>query len=91
MCSARCRSEAAWLAGLWVQILLSNGCLSLVSIVCCVGSRPLRWAGHSFRGVLPNVCVYLCVIWKPWKRGGLGTSLTVAPKEGEKKELVGVR
>ena len=30
--------------------------------VCCVcvGKRPLRWDDHSFRGVLPSVCVCVC-------------------------------
>jgi len=35
----------------------------LVSCECCVlgGERPLRGSVHSFRRVLPSVCVYVCV------------------------------
>jgi hypothetical protein len=50
-------------AGTWMPVPLW--------LFCFVSYRFLRWADHSFRGVLANVeC--LCVIAKPKEWGGLG-------------------
>jgi hypothetical protein len=38
--------------------------VSLLSVLCVVRQRSLRWADHSSRGVLPSV-VCLSVIVKP--------------------------
>jgi len=42
-----------------------NVCLLCVSQV--VSQRSLRWADHSYRGVLQTVCVCLSVIVKPYE------------------------
>ena len=33
---------------------------SLASVVCCVGSSLWDGADHSYRGVLPDVCLIVC-------------------------------
>jgi hypothetical protein len=48
-----------------------NGCLSLVSVVCCEVDVSLRRADHSSRGVLQSV-VCLSVIAQTRQLGGLG-------------------
>jgi hypothetical protein len=52
-------SKAARSLGLRFESRRGNGCLSLVSVVCC--QRSLRRANHSSRGVLPSVaCLNEC-------------------------------
>ena len=56
----RRRFTCACLMGLRMS---THGCYSVVSAVCVVRKRSLRWADHSSRGVLQNMeC--LCVISK---------------------------
>jgi hypothetical protein len=48
-----------------VTFLLSRrgyGCLSLLNVVCCTGTGPLRRADRSPRGALPTVWVLLNII-----------------------------
>jgi hypothetical protein len=56
LCNVRHMSASAQLLGLWVDIALGHGCLSLLYVV--------ERADHLFRGVLPDVCVcvYVCLI-----------------------------
>ena len=73
-------SGVAWLLGKRFRILLRTWMFA--SCVCCVlcRERPLLRADHSSR-VLLGVCVCLCVIWKPERRGGQGLIWAVAPQE----------
>ena len=59
-CGLRRTSAVGWPMGLRIRILLMAW--MFISCVCCVLCRyqPLRRADHSFRGVLPYVCV--CVV-----------------------------
>ena len=60
-----------------------DGCLSLVSVVCCQVEVSATWH-HSFRGVLPSV-VCVCnreasILWRPWPtRSHISSLGTVAP------------
>ena len=77
-CGLRRRSEAFWLLGLGDRNLPRPWIL--VSCVRCVLCRywPLPWTDHSFRGVLPAMCVCVCLIvcdldiTKMWPRHELG-------------------
>ena len=59
-CRLRRRSAAVRLLRLWVRIPLRAWLF--VSCVCVLYKlRPLRRADHSFRGILPILCVCVCV------------------------------
>lgn len=64
-CCLRRKSAAARLWVLRVRIPMRTW-ISM-SCDCCVlcTQRPLRQADHKFRGVPPDLCVPLCVMYKP--------------------------
>ena len=65
----RRRSSATRLLRLWVRIPPGHGCLSVVSVVCC--QVEVSATGWSLVQRIPADCgASLCVIKKPWKRGG---------------------
>jgi hypothetical protein len=74
-------SMAARLLRLWVRILEGNGCLSIVSVVCC----QVEASATSWSLVQRSPTDLACVIEKPEAWGGPAPRWAAAPHERKKK------